>query len=208
MRDLIGLRFERLTVVAASDRKKHFDCLCDCGNKKTVRNDHLLGKKIQSCGCLRNEASSQRTKNLHLANTTHGLSRTKLHYIWNNIKQRCHNPKHKFFQFYGGRGITVCKKWRDSFEEFLSDMGQPQVGQTLDRKDNSRGYSPSNCRWASRKEQSNNTRRNRIIEIDGVSRTLGEWADLNGLHRNTIEGRLKSGWPPKQAVSLPAIKKN
>jgi hypothetical protein len=197
----LNTRFHRLTVVRSAERKGYWTCLCDCGATKDVRSDHLKLGKVLSCGCLHSELARARSSNMHKANTKHGLSKSRAHGIWLGIKQRCHNPNNPAYSYYGGRGITVCDRWNDSFEAFLADMGEPPDGQTLDRIDSNGHYSRENCRWASIKEQQNNTRRNRRVTVGNITLTISQWAELTGMHRNTIDERLKAGWPPERAVT-------
>src|SRR5690606_36633953 len=127
-------------------------CLCDCGNEKSVRADSLVSGRILSCGCYHKEAVSQRTR-------THGLSNTLEYHIWENMIQRCTNPNHLAFGYYGGRGITVCDRWRNDFTAFINDMGpRPSNCYSVDRIDVNKGYEPGNCRWATRETQMRNTR--------------------------------------------------
>ena len=200
----VGQRFGRFVIESVG---RYCLCLCDCGTRKDVRRDHLKTGMSQSCGCLHSERSSARTKNLHKANTRHGESKSRLYSVWQNIKGRCHRPEHKFYQYYGARGIEVSQEWRESFEQFIFDMGERPDGMTLERIDNNRGYSKENCRWATRKEQSNNTRANRRIEHDGMSLTITEWAIKLGIHRNTLNERLRSGWSIKSALCTPIRKR-
>lgn len=123
---------------------------------------------------------------------THGKSGTRVHTIWVGILNRCTKPRHKHFPRYGGRGITVCKRWL-KLENFLRDMGLPKPGMTLERIDNNRGYSPANCRWATRKEQGNNRRDNIRVSFRGKTLNLAQWADSLGLNRQTIYSRYKTG---------------
>lgn len=199
----VGALFGRLTVIARiPGRRSYFECACACGTKKPVRADHLASGKTVSCGCYHREAASARAHIVHEANTTHGKSGSQAHNAWLGMKQRCNNHNQKFFHHYGGRGIGYCKRW-ESFDNFYSDMGEPQPGHTLDRKNNELGYSKSNCRWVTRQVQQNNRRVNRRITIDGITHTISEWAKIAGLPRNTFNERLNDGWDPKRAITEP-----
>jgi hypothetical protein len=147
------------------------------------------------------------------ANTTHGAAAnggTRTFHIWNHIKARCSNPKHPAFKDYGGRGITVCQRWLDGFENFLADMGECPPGKSIDRfPDKNGNYEKSNCRWATPKEQANNRRprshqnRNaKIYTLNGESHTLKDWGKKIGMKPYTILGRIRSGWPLDKALSF------
>lgn len=119
------------------------------------------------------------------------------------MKQRCTNPRSKFFAYYGGRGITICADWIDSFENFLKDMGEKPEDMSLDRINNNGSYEPGNCRWATKKEQQNNLRSNRIYNLYGKDFTISQLSEKFGIHRNTLDRRLKLGIPVIQAVIPP-----
>ena len=137
------------------------------------------------------------------AHRTHGMSKSPLWFRWMNMKARCRNKNSDAFKNYGARGIKVCDRWL-SFENFYSDMGlPPRPGLTIERIDNSKGYEPGNCSWVSRKEQSRNQRRTFLITSIGETRCAKDWA-YPGLSRNTIIRRMRSGWNPNEAVSVPA----
>ena len=125
--------------------------------------------------------------------------------VWRAMVARCHNPKAHNFAFYGGRGITVCDRWRESFENFLADVGdRPGPDYTLDRRDNDGAYSPGNCGWATKIEQARNRRSNHVIEFVGVKKSLREWAETTGIPAATIEQRLrKLKWPVGRALTAP-----
>ena len=121
---------------------------------------------------------------------------------WTNMRRRCYAPKTPQFSGYGGRGITVCDEWRDSFDQFLHDMGlAPSRGHTLDRIDNDGPYSPENCRWATRKEQNNNRRDNHKIAYAGKVMTLAQWSDYLGIPCVTLRSRIWRGWPIERAFT-------
>ncbi len=128
---------------------------------------------------------------------------------WLDMKRRCFNPKIKNYHRYGGRGITVCDEWKNSFQVFMRDMGpRPQSdgarsAYSIDRKDNDGNYEPGNCRWATKKEQVNNTGRNHKVTFDGETRTLAEWAEILKVDASTVSARLVRGWSESNAVSLP-----
>lgn len=190
--ELSGRLFGRLTVsrkdgVINGDRIAWL-CLCDCGGETRTSATRLLSGATQSCGCLQKEVQADLTK--------HGKYGTKAYRVWQNMKTRCLNPKNKFFPLYGGRGIRVCEKWME-FEGFYDDMGNPPPGATLDRIDNDAGYSKSNCRWRSMKDQSNNRSTNIDITLNGKTQTLKQWAEQFGIKYTTAYWRHKKGWSPE-----------
>jgi hypothetical protein len=170
-------------------------CECGCGQPTAIasRNRHDKGHiKGQPLPFLPGHSSRGRTQ---------PLGNTRVGHIWRTMIARCHNPKHISYPGYGGRGITVCVEWRQSLAAFIADMGQPPKGKSIDRIDNDGSYCRSNCRWATRKEQSNNSRRNRLITAFGKTRTLQQWADVIGITAGRIRQRLDCGWSIDRALS-------
>lgn len=125
-------------------------------------------------------------------NPKHGLRWHSAYNCWNGMMQRCHNPNSNSYRIYGGRGILVCRRWR-SVKNFVADMGEKPKGETLDRIDNNKGYSPSNCRWATSEEQNNNLRKSVKLKFNGKTLTLAQWSRKLGISRNTIKGRWRRG---------------
>lgn len=196
--NLIGKRYGRLIVVSFS-RQSHsgsyWICRCDCGTTTEVIINHLNNGHVKSCGCLNKESVKERM-------TKHGLYNTPEYRSWISMRSRCNNPNNISFRNYGGRGIKVCKRWNNSFEAFISDMGiKPFRGASIERIDNEVGYIPSNCRWASRVEQNNNSRHNVIIEIDGTTRPLREWLKMYKISYPTYHYRVKNGWEKIDAIT-------
>lgn len=157
---MIGRRFGRLTVTTECGRSKTglvmWECKCDCGNIAIVRGTHLREGSIRSCGCIRREDASTRF-------SEHRKTNTRVYRIWRNMKTRCNNPKHKHFHHYGGRGITICEEWLNSFEAFFDYVSNlpyfEEAGRSIDRIDNDGNYEPGNVRWATAKEQRANQRK-------------------------------------------------
>ena len=205
--DLTGQRFGRLLVISRAESKDRprWNCECDCGNKVVLPTESLLGG-TKSCGCYRREWSRE----IH---TKHGGSkrsgRERLYSVWNMMKQRCTDPNNKAYKNYGGRGITVCKEWCDSYEKFREwalengyDKDAAHGKSTIDRIDNEKGYSPDNCRFVDAKTQARNTRTNRFIEYNGETKTLAEWGEETGIYCLTIHYRLKNGWSVEDALTI------
>jgi hypothetical protein len=162
-KSLAGKRFGRLTVVSFHSRAQKaylWLCRCDCGNEHVVRTDHLNAGRIQSCGCFQAE-------HRRLGSITHGdtIARkiTPEYRSWCGLIERCTNPNNRKYPIYGGRGITVCDEWRNSYAAFLSDMGRkPHSKMSIDRIDVNGNYEPNNCRWATAYQQTHNRRCSRV----------------------------------------------
>lgn len=170
---------------------------CECG--KVCRKGYQEVKigNTKSCGCLAREASAKRE-------ATHRMSGGPEYNVWKGIKQRCYNTKHTHYASYGGRGIVMCDRWRDSFEAFYEDMGPRPQGQTIDRQDNDKGYDKDNCKWATKKTQSRNTRSNHMVVFDGVEMTLMELSESAVVDYPTLVWRVNQGWDLTRAISQPS----
>jgi hypothetical protein len=166
MLDLKGKKFGRLTVLRIAKLANHYFwwwCKCECGNIKSIRGSRIACGNTKSCGCIRREKSRIHCTQLGKSNFTHGATRggkwTREYLTWFSMRQRCENPNHTKYLYYGGRGISVCERWQ-KFENFLMDMGPKPKGLTLDRHPNNDGnYEPGNCRWATWSEQMKNRRK-------------------------------------------------
>ena len=192
-----GQRYGILTVVKRMPPDKHRHSAwwvrCDCGAEKQVLGMRLLNGHAKSCG-----DRKHRFKAIKFAQVP-GYS------SWIAMKQRCYNEKNYKFKYYGARGIVICDRWQESFQNFLDDMGpRPSPEHSIDRWPDPNGnYEPGNCRWATSREQSLNTRRSVYVEIDGKKILLDEYAALLGLSRGTVYNRLRLGWSLEDAVSRP-----
>lgn len=199
--DLTGQQFGRLTVVSFAgivNRRARWECVCTCGARIVTGRQDLRSGRTRSCGCLRRE-------NTTAIKTTHGMRHTPEYKAWAAAKGRCTNPTDRAYEYYGGRGITFSPSWLDSFENFLADMGmRPSPRHTLDRIDNSKGYAPDNCRWASRMEQANNRRSNHLVTYQGETRTLRAWSDITGIPYKTLHTRIIARkWSAERTFTTP-----
>jgi len=202
--DLTDKTYDHLTVLRyegrdPKTRRSLWRCKCACGNECIVDGVRLTTRDTKSCGC---------QQFVGLDRTEHGATKnrkmTTEYSLWLGMKQRCTNPKHKNYENYGGRGITVCEKWSESFEAFLKDMGErPSEGLTLERMDNDKPYEPGNVRWATRLEQAQNRRSSKTYTVDGVAKTIGEWSTSHHIPYQTIVARLgRNGRDMKKALGI------
>ena len=197
--DLTGQKFGKLTVLSHVNQKRKWKCQCDCGNICIVNGDNLRNGTTKSCGCL---------------HTTHHKSGTRLYQVWSSMKRRCDLPTVKAYKDYGGRGISVCDEWMD-FQNFYDwaiangyDETAPRGQCTIDRINIDGNYEPSNCRIITQTEQCLNTRRNRILTVDGKSQTVKEWCEELDVDRSLISNRINQyGWDEEKAIREPKCDK-
>lgn len=199
--DLTGKTFHRWTAISHVSHGS-WKCVCECGTTSVVEGKNLRYGKSKSCGCYTVDVTRQRS-------TTHGntanLKRTPEYESYRNMLARCFRKSSEKYPIYGGRGITVCERWRSSFQAFLEDMGKrPAPGLTLDRKDTDGNYEPSNCRWATAKTQGRNKRATIKVDLDGESVSLAEACDRLGINYKTVHSRMFcQGLSFEEAASKP-----
>jgi hypothetical protein len=202
-KDLSSRIFGRLTVLVRHSSTRHglkWQCRCTCGLNVVVYSSALLSGRTQSCGCLHDECSNKAKTHGHGRT---GAKRSPEHRIWDAMIQRCTNPNNKHYKNYGNRGIKVCPRWRD-FAQFYRDCGpRPSPKHTIERVDNDKGYAPANCKWATRKEQQNNRRNNRLLCFKGATKTLTQWAETLGMSPGAVAARIRLGWSTERALTVP-----
>lgn len=201
--DLTDKKIGRLTVIKLAEQrsgKNYWLCLCECGKETTVRASCLINELTKSCGCLASDLTIKRE-------TKHGFSKPgnlhPLYAIWREIRARCNDPKRAAYPNYGGRGIKLCEKWND-FQNFYDDMFPTWTkGLTVERIDVNKGYSPENCRWATRTEQARNKRNNKNFTINGQTKCLTEWCEIFQIEYSPVQHRLNDGWDIETALKTP-----
>jgi hypothetical protein len=209
--NLIGKRFGRLTVVSQANSRisgrlvkrsiTYWKCKCSCGETKEIRTDPLVHGRINSCGCIRSESSGN-------LNYKHGEGgKTKENRIWSHIINRCTCITDKKYLYYGGRGIQICDRWRNSYENFLQDMGRcPDNKSSIGRINNNGNYCLENCRWEDNKEQANNKRSNVFLEYNGIILTMKQWSEKLGYKYEWFHAQLK--YKNKKLSELIDVSKN
>jgi hypothetical protein len=181
--ELVGRIFGSWYVraLAVGEERRSWVCVCTCGSEAVVSTSHLTGGNSTQC----------RTCSV----STHGASRKganqRTYFVWRGMRNRCMSPSNKAFDRYGARGITVCKRWLDSFEAFIEDMGPKPKGRSLDRIDNNGPYCKENCRWATSSEQSENTSRTIWITFNGERRTMTGWSQYLQVPRSSLNSRVR-----------------
>ncbi len=200
--DLTGKRFGRLTVIkrapnSPSSPSTRWFCVCDCGKEKIVYAPRLKDGTSVSCGCYGRERVKE-------AAIKHGGRSTRLYHIWAMIKQRTSNPNHTAYNNYGGRGIQICDEWRNDFPAFrtwaISAGYTDQL--SIDRIDNDGNYEPSNCRWVDTREQNRNQRQNIILEFNGKTQLMIDWARELGITEQALHRRINVlHWPLERALT-------
>lgn len=196
-------KYGRLTVLTClgKDLKNNtwWKCACRCGNYSIVKQGQLSYGATLSCGCIRAESSraalklAQKAKKIYFDKIGR-VGKTPEYAVFRGMIQRCKNPKCPNWLDYGGKGIKVCKRWKN-FNAFIGDMGKrPSPKHSIDRKNNNGNYTPKNCRWATRAEQESNKRTSRFFTFNGETMIVARWAKRFKINRGTIGSRIRSGW--------------
>jgi hypothetical protein len=196
-KDLTGLRYGRLLVIRQMPRNSKFirwECLCDCGNYTYPITSQLNSNNCRSCGCLQKDKAKEH-------NTRHGMTNTSEFGIWYTMKRRCNDPKVKNYNIYGGRGIKVCNRWMECFENFYEDMGpRPSEEHSIERLDTNGNYCPENCIWGTEEIQSRNRRNNVKVTINGVTKLMIDWAKDYGVDESLVRSRRAKGWSLNETI--------
>lgn len=203
---ITNCRYGRLTAVKRVENDKYnhkqWLCRCACGNEIVVLQSSLISGRTRSCGCYYKDTRQTSAR-------THGQSKTRLFHIWTEMLARCKYQSRNDYQYYGGKGIKVCEEWQafENFAKWAQENGYTE-NLTIDRIDTDGDYTPANCRWATRQTQMNNTTRNRVVTVNGVSKTLAEWSRENKIKYHTIQDRLARGWNETDAVTKQVKRKS
>lgn len=208
-----GMKWNSLTLISdllgeldfKSTHKSVFSCDCGLTHYATLNNvSRSIVKFCPVCSSIK-KSSRKKTHGNSISYRERDPRGYNCYTRWQAMKRRCNNPNDKRFSDYGGRGIKVCDRWLESYENFLTDMGlPPEISYQIDRVDNNLGYSADNCKWVTRTENSRNKRNNRLIEVDGEIKTLSEWAEISGVDREAISARINRGIDPKKAMDSSA----
>ena len=208
-KDITGQKFGRITAIRYvgknEDKRALWECNCDCGNTVIVDGKSLRLGNTKSCGCYNLDRIAERNKIIH---KTHGETNTKLFHIWGGIKSRCKNPNMNNYHDYGGKGVSICEEWDNSFEAFRdwSYENGYKDGLTIDRIDSNGNYCPENCRWATVKEQNRNRKSNKLITYNGETHCIADWADILGINYDVLQHRISvAKMPIKKAFEMPYL---
>lgn len=195
LNSLIGKKFNMLTIISHKKKGKYnvnyFVCKCDCGNTTEIRVSHIFHDNQKSCGCI-----SRKYENSVVGDAIYDT--------WNRMMHRCYDINHHKYPRYGARGVIICNEWKNNYDNFYNwaiNNGF-ELGLSIDRINNDGNYEPSNCRWATRKQQMNNTSRNRYITYNNETHTLAEWCDILGIKYGTASSRLHRGKTIEQAFTV------
>lgn len=205
---IIGEKYHKLTVKAlvvdGNANQRKYLCICDCGNEKVAGESNIKRGKTKSCGCLLKNNGGSKKRNIYLG------SDSKLYRAWASMKSRCSNPNDPNYKRYGARGIKVCDDWMtySNFKTWALANGYKEEANhltdcSLDRIDNDGNYEPINCRWATAREQTNNTRRNTRVQYKGEEHTLAEWARIKGMSYTSFMSRYCRGWSFERIMETP-----
>lgn len=197
--DITNQRYGRLVAIRVTDQRdgagsQRWLFKCDCGNEKILSINPVRQGRVKSCGCL---------------SKPHGKTGTRLHTIWCSMRERCKNDGRPEHENWGGRGITICDEWNDYkvFEQWALNNGYND-NLTIDRIDNNKGYEPTNCRWATYKDQARNTRRNHYITIGNETHLVDDWCQILGtVNKSSVYRRVRAGWSFEKALLTPAQKR-
>lgn len=201
IKDISGQQFSYLTVIGrnpvnTNNGKPRWNCVCVCGNNVTIASSNLISGSQKSCGCWRKE-------NMSISRKTHGESKTPEYNAWVSMKKRCYNDTSENYINYGGRGIEVCERWKDSYENFIEDMGhRPTNSHSLERKENNSNYGPDNCVWATPIDQANNRRSNTYFEYNGEKLTIAQLSRKTGISYDTLLNRLENRSTVEEAINF------
>ncbi len=212
--DLTGQRFGKLIVTddlgrfrrgSAAKVTHYFRCLCDCGGTVDVSISSLRSGATSSCGCLK----SHYTFGSPTSTNRHGKSRTPEYAAWIAIRRRCCDPTYQSYEDYGGRGVTMYDGWVHDFQAFLDYVGErPSPDHSIDRfPDNNGPYAPGNVRWANRNEQCRNRRSSKLLTMNGVSKTMVEWAEDFGIPYQMMKSRIRNGWSLERIKATPPLRR-
>lgn len=190
----IGKKINKLTIISYKKKGKnkcnYFVCQCECGNITEIRASHLLNDNQISCGC-------------HTRKYQDSSIGDAIYNTWNRMMHRCYDPNHHKYPRYGQRGIKLCDEWKDNYDNFYNwaiNNGF-KLGLSIDRIDNDGDYEPNNCRWATRKQQMNNTSRNRYLTFNNETHTMAEWSEILNIKYGNISSRLRRGKSVSEALS-------